>query len=137
MVERMKLFMTMTKELLLPVGCQLMDEEEMTYVEGGKVTSLKKTAKQASTYCSAWGAAWGSLATGYGVSAAVAAATGVGVGVGLVGGAGAAYCGYVAKEYLAAYNAAQKLTIGNKNPTVYVDEVTLLGFITAVDIRQA
>jgi hypothetical protein len=28
--------MIMTKELLLPVGCQLMDEEEMTYVEGGK-----------------------------------------------------------------------------------------------------
>jgi len=27
--------MTATKELLLPIGCQIMDAEEMTYTEGG------------------------------------------------------------------------------------------------------
>jgi hypothetical protein len=46
--------MTATKELLLPIGCQLMDAEEMEYTEGGLQLYLNTSYLNKAT-CTAYG----------------------------------------------------------------------------------
>lgn len=129
--------MTMTYDgtMVMPSKFVVVEQNEMTYLEGGAVSTYKGSAKQASAFCAGLMTAWWSLATGYGYTAATTAATAVGLPVSAIAGVGTAYCSYVASQYTGAYNACQKKTIGNKNPTTYVDTYTFLSIVTGVEVR--
>jgi len=121
---------------VMPSNYVLMNEDEMTYVEGGRVDTVSGTAKYLKGVASGFMAAWASLTGGYTYAAAAAAASGVGVGVSVIAGIGAAYCGFAANEYRGAYNyfstKSQKSTKKYKMSTI-----SFVGIITGVDSGAA
>jgi hypothetical protein len=132
--------MTMTKTmpgvLEFPSSYQVMDAEEMMYVEGGKVTISNWTYKTGSAYCAGLAALYFGQAGLYGYAAAVAGA--VTAGIGFIFGVPAAYRGYCGAQYIAAYNKIQSWTSGGTvNKWCNISETTLLGLLTGVDVEKA
>lgn len=121
--------------LVMPSNCVVMDEEEMTYVEGGGVNTYTGTAKNASIFCQSQMAAWWLLAAGWGGKTALLAIASAGL-LAPAGAAGTAYCSYVATQYTAAYNKCQLKTVGGKNPRTSVHTITTLfgTIITGVSV---
>lgn len=114
--------------LVMPSSYAVMDEEEMTYVEGGRTSKIYR-ASEALTYlsnqvklCTAESAA--SLAV-----AGVGAAT---IIVAVVGGLASALMGQWASAYASAKTTIERQCrkAGNKKWLVGIDEEVFLGWLT-------
>lgn len=89
--------------LVMPSSYAMMNEEEMTYVDGGKVNTVYGYAEDLAAMAGALMASWSSLILGYSYGAAASVASGIGVGVGVLAGLGVGYCTFAANEYRQAF----------------------------------
>ena len=121
--------------LVMPSNYAVMDENEMTYVEGGSVSTFYKTAKDASAYLSgkaAFYAACGVAATG-GAAATVAT-----VVAALGFGSYAALSYAMANNYTSAYNSAQNILANKGNVRCKIQETTMFAiYVSNVTCKVA
>lgn len=127
--------MTYDGTLVMPSNFVVMNDTEMTYLEGGKVVTVTGQASKLKNIAAGFMTAWASLTGGYTYSAAAAVASGVGVAVGVIAGIGASYCAFAANEYRAAFNYFSTRT-GNTN--IYkMNTISFVGIITGVEVGLA
>lgn len=115
--------------LVMPSSYAIMDEEEMTYVEGGGTTTYKLTAYQAMKYCEG-------MAKYYaGVSGISLLSTGLTLGV---GGVLSGLSGMALSCWLGAYNDACDIYSDyGRNKKTKVVVKTILAVTTGVTCKVA
>lgn len=128
--------MTYDGAMVMPASFVVVDEEEMTYLDGGYVATLYGTAKYLKNWAAGLMSAWFTLASGYCVSAAVTAASVVGAGYGAVLGIGGAYCAFVGNEYRQAYNYFSSKSQSSQTQ-YYLSQTSFLAFVTGVSCGRA
>lgn len=121
--------------LVLPSSYAVMNENEMSYTEGGAVSTLYKTAKSASSYLqgkAAYYAACGTVASGG------AAATSATVLAALGFGSYAAMSFKMAHNYESAYNSAQSILANKGNVRCKIQETTMFAvYVSNVTCKRA
>ena len=122
--------------LVMPSKFVVVDKEEMTYVEGGKVVTSTGTAKYLKNLSASLMASWYALAGGYTYAAAVSVASAVGVGVSVIMGIGTGYCTFAGNEYRSAFNYfSTKSQTSSKQ--YKMSTISLLGIVTGVEYGVA
>ena len=120
--------------LVMPKSYAVMDQDEMCYVEGGKVITATGTAKVLKNRAALCMAGWTTLAMGFSYSAASAVSSCIGVGIGVIATIGAAYCWRAVSLYANAFTFFEKKYQNKpKSKTkYYMDTVSCVGLITGV-----
>lgn len=114
--------------LVMPSSYAVMDEEEMTYVEGGAKSEIRGTAAQlAKEARNAMLAFGGGTLTATAITAC-AALTGIGL---IAGGLVSGYGAFAANEFRCAYNYFESKSKTSKTRYKMVT-TSLLGFLTGV-----
>ncbi len=121
--------------LVLPSSYAVMEEEEMSYLEGGAVSTSYMTAKKASSYLAgkaSYYAACGLAGTG----GAIATSPSV---LGALGFGSYATMSYaMANNYTSAYNAAQSILANKGNVKCKIQETTMfVVYVSNVTCKRA
>lgn len=122
--------------LVMPSSCALMSEDEMMYLEGGRVETVYGTAKYLAKCTGKYMAAWASLAGGWSCAAATVAATGIGAGVAALAGLGAGYCTANANRFRKAFNYFSLKNQKSKT-TYYYKLISYATVITGIKYGKA
>lgn len=108
--------------LVMPSSYAVMNEDEMTYVDGGIKACLKTTASAAERELKANAALYGAIATGSGVGGMVTSITGIGVAAFLVAGG----AGVISSQMYSAWKSARaiKKKYGGNRKVKVTEELT-------------
>lgn len=117
--------MTFDGTLVMPSNFTVMNETEMTYLEGGGQNIFYKTVAKGCTYLSAMAAAFAGTGTGYAGAALAGAST---IVLAVLAGAGSALCYSMASLYTSAYNSCSNIkTSYGSSKRVKITETDMFG----------
>lgn len=118
-------------ELVMPNNYVLMNDDEMTYMEGGYTSTSYGTAKNLKLLAQSNMVTWGGLAANYTIAAAVAAGSGVGLAGGAVAGLGAVVFSNNASKYASSFTYFSNLS-QTSTKKYFMKTTSFLGVITGV-----
>lgn len=127
--------MTYDGALIMPAHFAVVDEEEMEYLDGGRVVTKYGTAKSLKNLAACYMAWWGLLAAGYGAVSVGAAAssaitTVLGMGIASIAGLGTAAASAAVGKFAGAYNYFSTKSATRNS---YMQIISFCGWITGVN----